>query len=96
MYNYAKQFMQSQLKMAARWLPNIEEVFESLYPFIIGAQQHLNSTDRNDSDYWLRRVKNYESVVNLLLARTRASSYRVYKKVDNLETALNFTNPIIS
>ena len=88
--------MQSQLKMAARWLPNIEEVFESLYPCIIGAQQHLNSTDRNDSDYWLRRVQNYESVVNLLLARTRASSYRVYKKVDNFETALNFTNPIIS
>ena len=56
--------MQLHLKMAARWLPNIEEFFESLYQCIIGAQQHLNSTDRNDNDYWLRRVLNYESIVN--------------------------------
>ena len=56
------QFMQLHLKMVARWLPNIEEFFESLYQCIIGAQQHLNSTDRNDNDYWLRRVLNYESI----------------------------------
>ena len=68
------QFMQLHLKMAARWLPNIEEFFESLYQCIIGAQQHLNSRDRNDNDYWLRRVLNYESIVNSLLTRMRASS----------------------
>ena len=59
--------------MAARWLPNVEEFFKSLYQCIIGAQQHLNDAERNGSDYWLRRILSYEAVVSALLSRIRAS-----------------------
>ena len=78
MYSYARgQFIQLYLNFLKNGgkvkLPNIEEFFEFLYQCIIGAQQHLNTTDRNDSDRWLRRVLNYESIVNSLLTGMRAS-----------------------
>ena len=50
------------------------QILKSFSNLYINAQHHLNSTDRNDNDYWLRRVLNYESVVNSLLTRMRASS----------------------
>ena len=46
--------------MASRWLPNVEDFFDSLYRCICSAQQLLESGESGDYDYWLRHLESYE------------------------------------
>jgi hypothetical protein len=43
-----------------------------------------------------RGVVVHDSAKNYIIVRDRSYRPRVHKKVDNFETALNFTNPFIS
>ena len=54
--------------MAARRLPNIEEFFDSYY--LIDGFNHLDVED-DRSDYFSRRIEDYEQTLRILPARLR-------------------------
>ncbi len=73
--------------MASRWLPNVEDFFDSLYRCICTAQQLLESGESGDYDYWLRRLESYEPSVDAFITRYRRNNNGVESRlVENLIT----------
>ena len=54
--------------MAARWLPNLEEFFDSFCCVLTDGINNLNSED-DKSDYFSRRIEDYERTLHILAAR---------------------------
>ena len=54
--------------MAARWLPNLEEFFDSFWRVLTDDINNLNSED-DRSDYFSRRIEDYERTLRILAAR---------------------------
>ena len=53
--------------MAARWLPNLEEFFDSFCRVLTDGINNLNSED-DRSDYFSRRIEDYERTLRILAA----------------------------
>ena len=54
--------------MAARWLPNLEEFFDSFCRALTDGINNLNSED-DRSDYFSRRIEDYERTLRVSAAR---------------------------
>lgn len=54
--------------MATRWLPNLEELFDSYYRVLVDGINHVDLED-DRSDYFSRRIEDYEQTLRVLAAR---------------------------
>ena len=54
--------------MAARWLPNLEEFFDSYYRVLMDGINHVDLED-DRLDYFSRRIEDYEQTLRILAAR---------------------------
>ena len=60
--------------MASRWLPNVEEFFDSLYQCICDCQHQLQSGESGDHHYWFRRLRNFQRSVDTMITRYRSNN----------------------
>ena len=54
--------------MAARWLPNLEEFFDSYYRVLMDGINHVDLED-DRLDYFSRRIEDYEQMLRILAAQ---------------------------
>lgn len=82
--------------MADRWLPNVEQFFESLYQCVCNAQQQVQIGENGDCDYWLRRIQNYEPILDSLVTRFQRIHGAQSRLVQNVVQLEQFTTSIRS
>ena len=59
--------------MAAQWIPNVDDFFDSLVRMIHGARSHLSTDDIDSAVFWSRSLDEYERTLTLLLSRVAES-----------------------
>ena len=76
--------------MAAQWIPNVDDFFDSLVRMIHGTRSHL-STDYIDSAvFWSRSLAEYEQTLTLLLSRVAESKPNQETFIRDLQMLITF------
>ncbi len=72
------------------WLPNTEDFFNELVQFAANAEQNRMACD--SSDFYCRRLEEYQGTLNVLTRRIAESFPMERHLLNNLEILLNYLN----
>ncbi len=72
------------------WLPNTEDFFNELVQFAANAEQNRTACD--SSDFYCRRLEEYQGTLNVLTRRIAESFPMERHLLNNLEILLNYLN----
>ena len=76
--------------MAAQWIPNVDDFFDSLVRMIQGARSHLSTDDIDSAVFWSRTLDEYERTLTLLLSRVAESRSNQETFLRDLQMLITF------